>query len=666
MINRFLKDALFFILPLAAASCMYVRGYRTRFLFTSRTVPRWVILFSDAVIVLWSFAVSWLLVQRFELVYISKNNLLILISLYSAISVVVMYAMRISRGLLRYSGTMDVVRIFTSVFISSVAFLLLFEFGAKSIAPVHSDTIGLILFVNFSISAFLLVLFRMLVKAAFFYLNHNFKIKKSAALIYGSDSDAVLVKQAIDASNNAGFIIAGFIDDSESKAGAEIQQVRVYHTSKLRMLKEKYNVEKLITMSQGLDEREKKVVLEQCLDLGIHVLTVPPSDQWLYGKLKLQQLQDLKIEDLLQREPICIDTFRISEHLRDKRVLITGAAGSIGSEIVRQVLGYNPKLVIMCDYAESPLHELMLGIMENSPEAPVKLFIGDVKNYRRMHKLFDEYRPEVVFHAAAYKHVPMMEENPSEAIQTNVLGTKNLADLSIYFGAEKFVLVSTDKAVNPSNIMGASKRIAEIYVNSLKGGAKKGDIAKTRFITTRFGNVLGSNGSVIPRFTAQIQKGGPITVTHPDITRYFMTIPEAVQLVLEAGTMGRGGEIFVFDMGESVKITDLAHKMIRLAGLQPDKDVKIVYTGLRPGDKLYEELLNKGEIVMPTHHPKIRIARVISYPYWKVAQDIDELLKLLREDQEVLIVNKMKEIVPEFLSQNSKFQMLDSAGRMAG
>jgi FlaA1/EpsC-like NDP-sugar epimerase len=435
----------------------------------------------------------------------------------------------------------------------------------------------------------------------------------------------------------------------------------VYNINKLAKLKEKHKVDKLIIMNHNLDERAKKLALEKCLTLGIQVLTVPPSDQWIYGRLNLQQIKDLKIEDLLQRKPIQIDNTSISEDLQGKRVLVTGAAGSIGSEIVNQVLSYNPAMVILCDQAESPLHDMKLEVEEKFPDVTTKIFIADIRNYQRMHKLFSDFRPEVVFHAAAYKHVPMMEENPSEAVLTNVMGTKHVADLSVAFGTGKFVMISTDKAVNPSNVMGTTKRIAEIYIQSLKStpANNRPGIAPTRFVTTRFGNVLGSNGSVIPRFRAQIQKGGPLTVTHPDITRYFMTIPEAVQLVLEAGTMGSGGEIFIFDMGEPVKITDLALKMIKLAGLQPERDIKIVYTGLRPGEKLYEELLNQGERTMPTHHPKIKIAQVITYPYKQVKADIDDLITLNKQHDDVMLVNKMKEIVPEFISKNSHFEFLD-------
>ncbi len=588
-----------------------------KFLLFTRVVPRWMIMLVDLFIVAWSFSTSYFIVQRFEFVNILRGYFFILTGLYCAISAIVMYAMRIHIGLIRYSNTRDVMRIFSSVFLSSMIYLLAINIWIDHVLRINLVTMNLVLLVNFSVSSTLLILLRTMVKSAFFYLNYNSAGKKTVVLIYGADNNAVLVKQALEASAKANFVVVGFIDDNGKKIDKEIQQVRVYHLDKLAKLKEKHNVDKLIIMNHNLDEQIKKSALEKCLALGIQVLTVPPSDQWIYGKLNLQQIQDLKIEDLLQRKPIQIDNSRISEDLCGKRVLVTGAAGSIGSEIVQQVLGYNPAMVILCDQAESPLHEMKLDVEEKFPDVPTKIFIADIRNYRRMYKLFADFQPEVVFHAAAYKHVPMMEENPSEAVLANVLGTKNVADLSVAFGTGKFVMISTDKAVNPSNIMGTTKRIAEIYIQSLKDSPanSKHGMPATRFVTTRFGNVLGSNGSVIPRFRAQIQRGGPITVTHPDITRYFMTIPEAVQLVLEAGTMGTGGEIFIFDMGEPVKITDLALKMIKLAGLQPDKDIRIVYTGLRLWQKkLYEELLNLGELTMPTHHPKIKIAQVADHP----------------------------------------------------
>jgi FlaA1/EpsC-like NDP-sugar epimerase len=633
-----------------------------KYLLFSKVVPRWLIMLVDLSIVAWSFSTSYFIVERFEFINILRGNFFIYTGLYSALAAIVMYAMRIHIGLIRYSNTRDMLRIFGSAFIASLLYLVVLNVWLVHVIRVDLVTLNLVLLINFSVSSTLLILLRTTVKSVFFYLTNNTTAKKTIVLIYGSDNNAVLVKQALEASANTNFCVVGFVDDGSKKIDKEIQQVRVYHIDKLGKLKEKYNVDKLIIMNHNLDEQTKKSALENCLALGIQVLTVPPSDQWIYGKLNPQQIKDLKIEDLLQRKPIKIDNTRISEDLRGKRVLVTGAAGSIGSEIVNQVLSYKPAMLILCDQAESPLHEIKLEVEEKFPNVPTTIFIADIRNLQRMHKLFSDYRPEVVFHAAAYKHVPMMEENPSEAVLTNVLGTKHVADLSVAFGTEKFVMVSTDKAVNPSNVMGTTKRIAEIYIQALKDNPvnNKPGVQPTRFVTTRFGNVLGSNGSVIPRFRAQIQKGGPITVTHPEITRYFMTIPEAVQLVLEAGTMGIGGEIFIFDMGQPVKITDLALKMIKLAGLQPEKDIKIVYTGLRPGEKLYEELLNAGERTMPTHHPKIKIAQVITYPYEAVAADIESLLKLNKSQDDEAIVNKMKEIVPEFISKNSQYEYLDN------
>ena len=424
-------------------------------------------------------------------------------------------------------------------------------------------------------------------------------------------------------------------------------------------------------MDDCLNTEENKNAVKICIESGIKVISVPPSSQWINEKLSLNQMRDLKIEDLLQREPINLQKDNIFSEISGRRILITGAAGSIGSEIVRQVLSYHPESVILCDQAETPLHELQLEIEDGMFEAPVKIFMANIQNLRRLRSLFHTYRPQIVFHAAAFKHVPMMESNPCEAILTNVLGTRNLADLSLEFKVEKFIMISTDKAVNPSNIMGASKRLAEMYIQSLNFHQAR-DLpldeldtithsgnGVTKFITTRFGNVLGSNGSVVPRFKSQIEKGGPITITHPRITRYFMTIPESVQLVLEACAMGKGGEIFIFDMGEPVRIVDMAMNMIRLAGLIPEKDIEIVYTGLRPGEKLYEELLNKEESTIPTHHEKIKISRVINYHFFYVKKAIDELLELNDLDNTMAVVRKMKEIIPEFKSNNSIYNELD-------
>jgi FlaA1/EpsC-like NDP-sugar epimerase len=416
----------------------------------------------DFVIVTWSFASSYLIVQRFDFNNILRGYFFIYTGIYCVVAAVVMYLMRIHTGLIRYSNTRDVLRIFSSVFISTMAYMVLVSLWVKPILHINTATIALVLLVNFSVSSTLLILLRSAIKGAFNYINNYSSSKKTVVLIYGSDTSAVLVKQALEASAKTNFVIAGFVDADSSKINKEIQQVRVYDINKLAKIKEKRKVDKMIIMNHHLDEQAKKIALERCLALDIQVLTVPPSDQWIYGKLNLQQIKDLKIEDLLQRKAIQIDTTRISQDLQGKRVLITGAAGSIGSEIVLQVLQYNPSMLILCDQAESPLHDIRLETEENFAHVPVNIFIGDIRDYDRMHKLFATHKPEVVYHAAAYKHVPMMEEHPSEAVRSNVLGTKNIADLSLTFGVAKFVMISTDKAVKSFKYNGYYKTYCRI------------------------------------------------------------------------------------------------------------------------------------------------------------------------------------------------------------
>ncbi len=626
------------------------------------------VLIIDQLIMSWSFALSFFVVRQFEFTEILRGHFLVYIGLFFVISLTTFYSMRVHTGLIRYSSIHDIYRIFSAVLICSVAYAV---FVALWLAPVHnidSVNIYLVLLLNFFIASTLLILVRLGAKALFLYIRKGTAGRKETVLIYGADGYSILLKQALEASTSGCFTIVGFVDDDPHKIDKDIHQKRVYHVNDIENLQNKFNIDKLFVFNEDLKSEFRKKSIEKCVELGIKVMTVPPTEQWMSGNLSMKQIKNLKIEDLLQRPPIVIENKQVASDLIGKRVLITGGAGSIGSEIVRQVLNYNPELVVICDQAESPLHELQLEVKELFPDANLAVCICDVTNFNRMYSLFKDYAPDIVYHAAAYKHVPMMENNPCEAVLTNILGTKNVADLSLTFDVEKFVMVSTDKAVNPTNIMGTSKRIAEIYIQSLNNisgskinGNKPGRRTEpqTKFITTRFGNVLGSNGSVIPRFRAQIEKGGPVTVTHPDITRYFMTIPEAVQLVLEAGTMGKGGEIFVFDMGEPVKIVDLATKMIKLAGLVPNVDVNVIFTGLRPGEKLYEELLNEEEMTIPTHHSKIKISKVRDYSYDDVVSDIEELLKLNKNKEELKVVKKMKQIVPEYISNNSRFEQLD-------
>ena len=636
----------------------------------NKAFPRWTVLSLDQLINCTAFTFAFFLLFRFEFASILRGYFFIYVGLYCLVSLGMFYMMRIHTGLIRYSSLYDVYRIFTAVLATNLVYGLITVLWLTPNYPLVAVNIFSVLLVSFFISSSLLIKLRIGVKSLYHYIkNGSTTVQPERVLIYGSNGFSVLAKQALETSGMGRFSVVGFLDDDPNKVHKEIQQKRVYHVNELSKLKLKRNLDKLVVFDQDLKSDVKKQVIEKCVELGVKVLTIPPPEQWMSGQLSMNQMKDLKIEDLLQRSPIVIENDKISGDLAGKRILITGAAGSIGSEIVRQVLHYNPSMVIICDQAETPLHELQIELEEDFPDANLYVFIGDIQNFNRMYTLFDQYSPQVVYHAAAYKHVPMMESNPSEAIMTNVMGTKNLADLSITFDVEKFVMISTDKAVNPTNIMGTSKRIAEIYVQSLhnmNSGKVNGSNGsnnqppQTKFITTRFGNVLGSNGSVIPRFRSQIEKGGPVTVTHPDITRYFMTIPEAVQLVLEAGTMGKGGEIFCFDMGEPVKILDLARKMIKLSGLIPDVDVKIVFSGLRPGEKLYEELLNKEECTMPTYHNKIKVSKVRQYSYHQVSKDINELLSLNSNANDLQVVKKMKEIVPEFISKNSRYERLDA------
>jgi FlaA1/EpsC-like NDP-sugar epimerase len=454
-----------------------------------------------------------------------------------------------------------------------------------------------------------------------------------------------------------------FFDDNSRRNGQYIDGITVYNPYKdFDTVVQRLDIQEIIISDYSISKSRKQELIEACLAYNISVRNVPPIEKWINGELSYNQIKNVKIEDLIERDTIVLDKGAIAEQVKNKVVIVTGAAGSIGSEIVRQLLQFGPKLLVLVDKSEVGLYELDNNL--NEIIAPhnlkqVKLMLGDICCKDRMEKIFNTFKPDIVYHAAAYKHVPLMEENAGEAVRTNVHGTRTIADLSVKYDVKKFVMVSTDKAVNPTNVMGASKRIAEIYVQSLNNFLIETRSSNTRFITTRFGNVLGSSGSVIPKFRKQIEEGGPVTVTHPDITRYFMTIPEACQLVLEAGNMGKGGEIYIFDMGKSVKIIDLARKMIKLSGLIIGQDIQIVFTGLRPGEKIKEELLADQENTLPTYHPKIMVGRVRTYDFLQAAKEIDDLLESYIHQNDELVVSKMKLIVPEFVSQNSRFESLD-------
>ena len=636
-------------------------------------VPRWIIFCLDLFVCAFSLCFAYFLKFNFNVEEINANELSRNILVFSILNSFVFLIIKTYAGIIRYTSAQDSFRILFSVLISNGLFVLVnLVLVSFNKAPYISNVI---LVINGLTGFLLLITYRVMVKYFFMYVK-NFKMDKRRAIIYGAGEAGIAAKRTLDHDNKVNMLLTAFIDDDERKTGKAIDGIKIYHTREFLSLIKDDNIDDLIIASQNILPDRKNRIVDLCLENEIKVLTLPPVRSWINGQLSSKQLQNIKIEDLLEREPIEIHNEIISEQLRGKRVLVTGAAGSIGSEIVRQIAQFAPQMIILNDQSETPLHELHLELQENNIQNNFHCFIGDVRDRFRMELLFQTFKPHYVYHAAAYKHVPMMEHNPGEAVRTNVMGTKTLADLSVKYGVHKFVMISTDKAVNPTNVMGASKRIAEIYVQSLFNSFKYKEPTiytnglshlnedrsnvNTLFITTRFGNVLGSSGSVIPRFKAQIQKGGPITVTHPDITRYFMTIPEACRLVLEAGSMGEGGEIFIFDMGKSVKIIELAKKMIRLSGLVPHQDIAIEFSGLRPGEKLYEELLNDLENTMPTHHEKIMVAQVREYHFQTISKHISELIKLSCEYKDRQVVVKMKEIVPEFKSNNSIYEELDN------
>ena len=555
------------------------------------------------------------------------------------------------KGIIRYLSSDDTQRIFVTVTIGTLLISLI-----SSIRYLFLDNVALlpksVIIIEYLGTLFLMLSSRFSIKM--FYLSQiKNKGEKTNVLIYGAGKMGLITKSTLERDETGSFNIIGFIDDDIKKEGLLIERKTIIHPKNLSNKINDLNINAVILAIKDPSIENKRALIDLCLLNNIIVKSVPSIDDWFDGNFSSAQLKDIKIDDLLGRKPIKIQNKTIEDDLSYKVILVSGAAGSIGSEIVRQVVKFNPLKVILLDQGESELYDLNQELISSHNNINWEVVIGDVTRKERMEKLFDHFKPEIIFHAAAYKHVPLMEMNPAEAIRTNVHGTKILADLSNNFNIKKFVFISTDKAVNPTNVMGASKRIAEMYCQTLS------EVSKTKFITTRFGNVLGSNGSVIPLFKKQLENGGPITVTHPEVTRYFMTIPEACQLVIEASTMGKGGEIYVFDMGKSIKIIDLAKKMIQLAGLEVNKDIDIKITGLRPGEKMYEELLSNEENTITTHHPKILIGKVKLSDYNTVNQLVKQLLLKLEEQNNENIVKQMKLIVPEFVSNNSEFTKFD-------
>lgn len=627
----------------------FVRRY-----LSANVLPIWMILAMDVVMIGLSLLLAYALRYDFSSRVLDSATMWRTMWLTMVVSLVFFKMFRTYSSVLRLSSFVDIARIFVALFVSYTAVAL-----ACMVAPLVTDIrlapVNVIL-MAFIINFALMASSRVIVKMMFETIKAGGS-SQTNIFIYGAKEAGVNIAKSLRVSMRERYRLRGFIADEPDLYDKLIMGVRVFpNDENLFDILAQKGVKTIIVSPAKRNELKKEENLDRFLKHNIKLLTAPPLSEWNQRGLESGDIKEIQIEDLLQRDPIQIDIRKVASHLEGKRVMITGAAGSIGSEIMRQVATFNPYKLILVDQAETPLHDIRLELMDKWRNLDAETIVADIANQTRMEAIFEEFRPQYIFHAAAYKHVPMMEDNVSESIQTNVAGTRILADLAVKYKAEKFVMISTDKAVNPTNVMGCSKRICEIYVQSLAKKLQKEGGHVTQFITTRFGNVLGSNGSVIPRFKEQIRRGGPVTVTHPDIIRYFMTIPEACRLVLEAGSMGNGGEIYIFDMGKPVKIVDLAKRMISLSGRT---DVKIEFTGLRHGEKLYEELLNVKELTKPTYHEKIMIATVREYDYDEVKDRIQHLIDVSYSYDQMKIVAAMKDLVPEFISKNSCFEALD-------
>ena len=622
-------------------------------------LPRWMVFFIDVLLTIFTCQISYFVVKSLGAQFYYTLNVPTRYGIVVSVYILFFFIFRTYSGIIRHSTFIDGIKLLYSTLSTLLTLIVInissfFIFG-KYIYLFPS------LFINFVITFSVLFLFRIFIKIIFENLN-GFGNNQVAlrAVVFGADANAISVVTALQSEKTKRFQIIGFIDKKNADASKRILNIPILNSRrKVSVLLRSMNAQVLILSDNSLSNLEKINIVEDCLEANIKVYNSGTITDWENQEAISKKVIEFKIEDLLDRSTISLDQEPISNQIFNNTVLITGAAGSIGSELARQIIGFKPSKIIILDQAETPLHYLSAELEKLNSETVIRTIIGDVRNRTTLQEVFINFKPEVVYHAAAYKHVPMMEENPAQAIFANVIGTMNVADLSIAYGVKNFVFISTDKAVNPSNVMGASKRIAERYIQGLSLKAKK-DNNDIKFITTRFGNVLGSNGSVVPLFTEQIQKGGPVTITHPEVIRYFMTIPEACQLVLEAGAMGNGGEIFIFDMGAPVKIIDLARKMIRLAGFVPEVDIKIQTIGLRPGEKLYEELLNDNSKTLPTHNNKIMIAKESCTDCDLLFTQVEELIAIATKNNKIELVAKMKELVPEFVSMNSHFEQLDN------
>jgi FlaA1/EpsC-like NDP-sugar epimerase len=631
-----------------------------------RILPRWLVFLLDLFLVCFCLFLSRMLNSNHNWAHMDVG-LRFMVTAALVINAILFFIFKSYAGIVRYTNLEDTSRL---VMVNAIAAFLYVSLNIFYLRSGDYFTLQIVT-INFFITSFVIISYRLAVRYCFrFYISLSVgdKILKKKVVVFDGSADGMHIKKVINSLPNGEMQVVAFLDDSFKTEGKLLEGLPIYSTNEPNIAKlRNEGVELLILANKHMEKGKLNDLVDNCLTHGIRIQQVPAMLDWLNGKLDTQQLQDINIEDLLEREVITIHNEAIYSELKGKRILVTGAAGSIGSELVRQLLKYRPSLVILCDKAETPMHEFQMEIQDLNKNANVKAYLGDIKDRNRMEHLFEVYNPQIVFHAAAYKHVPLMEDNPSIAVLNNVHGTKLLAELSVANDVEKFVMVSTDKAVNPTNVMGASKRIAEIFTQSffkqlIRDNENKGNKAGnvTKFVTTRFGNVLGSNGSVIPRFKKQLERGGPLTVTDPEITRFFMTIPEACLLVIEAGVMGQGGEIFIFDMGKPVRIADLARKVIKLSGKEPDVDIKIVYTGLRPGEKLYEELMSNAEKVLPTYHEKIMIADVRQYDFAVVEKKVEKLISSARQHYTLETVFLMKELVPEFISNNAAYARLNS------
>ena len=622
-------------------------------------LPRWMVFFMDVLLTIFTCQISYFIVKSLGAQFYDTLNVPTRYGIVVLVYILFFFIFRTYSGIIRHSTFIDGIKLLYST-LSTLLTLIVINISSFFI---FGNYIYLFpsLFINFVITFSVLFLFRIFIKIIFENLN-GFGNNQVAlrAVVFGADANAISVVTALQSEKIKRFQIIGFIDKKNADASKRILNIPILNSrKKVSVLLRSMNAQVLILSDNSLSNLEKINIVEDCLEANIKVYNSGTITDWENQEAISKKVIEFKIEDLLDRSTISLDQEPISNQILNNTVLITGAAGSIGSELARQIIGFKPSKIIILDQAETPLHYLSAELEKLNSETVIKTVIGDVRNRTTLQEVFINFKPEVVYHAAAYKHVPMMEENPAQAIFANVTGTMNVADLSIAYGVKNFVFISTDKAVNPSNVMGASKRIAERYIQGLSLKAKK-DNNDIKFITTRFGNVLGSNGSVVPLFTEQIQKGGPVTITHPEVIRYFMTIPEACQLVLEAGAMGNGGEIFIFDMGAPVKIIDLARKMIRLAGFVPEVDIKIQTIGLRPGEKLYEELLNDNSKTLPTHNNKIMIAKESCTDCDLLFTQVEELIAIATKNNKIELVAKMKELVPEFVSMNSHFEQLDN------